>query len=129
MEGEVKRTVQRTERGWPGHYCECHRCLFRRNTLLELGDLRIVVSTVGAKRVHPSTIVEKISLDHYYETEAFHAEHDDGYWDADIHRSIQVKSMRAILHTEHHADREANDMHEAVVAEISERMISGRIES
>ncbi len=69
--------IKRTERGWAGHFICGDRCRFRRNTLLEFGDVRIIVSTVGAMYVDGK--LDSIGVDRYYETMAFHAEHD-GQW-------------------------------------------------
>ena len=118
--------VMRTERGWGGHFCAANRCAFRRNTLLELGDLRVIVSSVGAMRDGHKP-VETIGCDRYYETMVFHAQWDDPYWDADVSRVIYFDAPGGIGHCEFSADGKANDMHEAVVREITEKMLTGAI--
>lgn len=120
------RSVKRTERGWAGHFCCAHQCRFRRNTLLECGDVRIIVSTVGLMEMPPDRGggFEKIGLDRYFETMAFHAQWDGRYWDADVHRGeLSFKAPWAIAEVD--ADDKANDMHEAVVEEISGRLAAG----
>jgi hypothetical protein len=64
--------VTRTERGWPGHFICADKCLFRRNTLLELGDVKIVVSTVWLFRVNGQ--FQEIGCGRYFETMAFYSE-------------------------------------------------------
>jgi hypothetical protein len=122
--------VKRTERGWAGHFCCASNCLFRRNTLLERGEVRIVVSTVGLYK--PDSAVAKILGDEprlfkeigwerYYETMAFHAcRVANRYWDADVERQVSFAADWAIAEVD--ADDRANDMHEAVVDELTARL-------
>ena len=124
--------VKRTERGWAGHFICANRCLFRRNTLLECGDIKIVVSTVGLmptpqeyKKLGISQgDFEPIGLDRHYETMAFHASTSDTrYHDADVTRQIYFESPWAISEVD--ADDQANIMHEMVVEEITGKLESG----
>jgi hypothetical protein len=123
MSGKVKTT----ERGWAGHFCCSHRCLFRRNTLIEYEDIKIVVSTVGLMSV--DTIdsegeFEPIGLNRHFETVAFHSlSGDTKYHDADVERQIFFDSKWSIANED--AEIEANDMHEAVVNELSQKLSFG----
>ena len=124
--------VKRTERGWAGHFICADRCLFRRNTLLEYNKLKIIVSTVGGMvDIHAEGYPNKITYteigdDRYFETGAFHAKRDDTrYFDADVNRSIPFKAKWAIKELD--ADDKANEMHEQVVEEITQKMIYGEI--
>ncbi len=118
--------IKRTERGWAGHFICSHRCLFRRNTLLEYNDLSIVVSTVGNMLIIDGRKrnIEKIGYNRYFETMCFHSMKDDvRYKDADVQRQIGFNSPWSIDIID--ADDKANDMHETVVAEITERLLNG----
>lgn len=112
-------TVIREERGWAGHFVAAHRCEFRRNTLLTLGESRIVVSTVGMY-MSRGRQVEPIGVNRYYETMAFPAVFEDGFWEAGVGNEIAFNSQWAI--SEPFKDGEANAMHEEVVRELSERL-------
>jgi hypothetical protein len=115
--------VKRTERGWPGHFCCAFRCEFRRNTLLEYEDVKIVVSTVGIMRMDNETI-NTVGLGRYYETMAFHSDlSDTRFYDVDVSKEVYFDAISAIDHID--ADDEANIMHENVVKEISERLEKG----
>ena len=128
------QTVKRTERGWPGHFCVSNRCLFRRNTLLEYKDIKIVVSTVGAmeskkhmfeENTFESTF-EEIGIGRYYETMCFHALKDDEiYNDIDVTKEIHFDSNWRIEYIKYDSDNEANDMHEKVVTEITNNLLKG----
>jgi hypothetical protein len=119
--------VLRTERGWGGHFICANRCAFRRNTLLECGDVRIVVSTVGAFKPRHDAEYERIGCDRFFETMAFHADYEEPYWDADVTREVSFDAPRSIADIKRESDAEADAMHEAVVAEISGRMAAGGI--
>jgi hypothetical protein len=119
--------VKRTERGWGGHFCAAHCCLFRRNTLLERNDVRVVVSTVGAMKTDMrKRTIEEIGYNRYYETMAFYTlEEDIRYRDADVSRQINFSSPWCINIKD--ADDKANEMHEAIVNEITEMLERGEI--
>ena len=116
--------ILKTERGWAGHFIGSDYCLFRRNTLLEYKDIKIVVSTVGLYQDPLTKEFTQIGLDRYFETMAFHADKDDKrYFDADVSKQIYFKSKWTI--NEINADDKANEMHEKVVEEISEKLENG----
>jgi len=120
--------VKRTERGWGGHYILTNRCFFRRNTLLVYGDIKIVISTVGAMAAYRNGVreFETIGKDRYFETMAFHVDKDDTrYHDADTKRQIRFASPWQIKEID--ADDKANDMHEGVCSEIEQRLIEGDV--
>jgi hypothetical protein len=120
----MDKQVKRTERGWAGHFICATRCEFRRNTLLEYGNKKWIISTVGRLvSVNPKTMKEeftKIGLNRYYETMAFEAAYPDefGYVDADVSKPIEFDSKWAIGDIEADSETRANDMHEAVVLEL-----------
>lgn len=125
VEQNLKK-VTRTERGWSGHFCCASRCRFRRNTLLECDDVGIVVSTVGAM-YNDNGDLEEIGIDRHYETKAFHVDKYSGeYKDADVGKEIFFESKCALKwHKKGFIDKEANDMHEAAVKEISDNLVKG----
>ena len=121
--------VKRTERGWAGHFICSEYCQFRRNTLLEYKDKKWVVSTVGRLiETNPETKKKEfgtIGCNRYYETMAFWAKKDEyGYIDADVEKIIDFNSNWAISDIKTDSEQRANDMHETVVAELTE-MIKG----
>lgn len=120
--------VKRTERGWAGHYICSDQCKFRRNTLLECGDTKWIVSTIGGKILDGKPDV--VGWNRWYETMAFKAELEHGYWDADVTKEICFESPWGIfaesfdeLVEQHpHIDNYANEMHETVVAELMQKI-------
>lgn len=114
--------VVRLERGWAGHFIASNSCRFRRNTLLTYNEIRIVVSTVGLMK--RDGVFSMIGSDRYYETMAFHSNaNDKRYYDADVIKQVSFESEWAIAELD--ADDKANDMHEAVVNEITNKLLSG----
>lgn len=128
--------VKRTERGWAGHFCCSYDCKFRRNTLLEYGDIKIVVSTVGnywpQHKMDNDRKLEKwkhqIGANRFYETMAFYSKpNDDYYHDADVSKEIYFNSQWAINELNEHTDKLANKMHEDVVKELSKKLRIGKV--
>lgn len=119
--------IKRTERGWAGHFICSDRCFFRRNTLIEAGDKRFVVSTVGnfyptrekTQYGEPDTI----GHERYYETKAFVAIEQDGLMEASTSQEISLGVKNSI--SEKYKDAEANDMHEAAVEWFVEQIKKG----
>lgn len=118
-----------TFRGWAGHFCAADSCRFRLNTLVEFGDIKIVVSTVGlyeppsrAGRGGAARFAE-IGMERYFETMAFHAEFENGFWDADVSRQVYFESQWSYGSPE--MEQAANDGHHAVVKEIASRLEAG----
>lgn len=118
--------IKKTERGWGGHFCSAHRCLFRRNTLIEYGDNKIVVSTVGnmIDLFDGSNEITPVGADCYYETMAFWSNmNDTRYYDADFSMGIDFDSDSCIEYID--ADDKANEMHDNVVNELCEKLVQG----
>lgn len=125
-EKAVANPVSRIERGWGGHFICANRCRFRRNTLLDAGETKIVVSTVGLMEALNGEGFETVGHNRYFETMAFHAQFDGRYWDADVSRKVRFESPWCI--SEIDADDKANDQHEAVVGELISRLASGKLQ-
>ena len=125
-----KQEVKRTERGWAGHFICAEMCQFRRNTLLEYGDKKWVVSTIGRMIItNPQTKkreFDTIGHNRYYETMAFKgAMEEHGYIDANVSEPIDFESEWAIADIKADSEQRANDMHEAVVAELMIKITEG----
>ncbi len=122
-------TAKITYRGWIGHYILADRCLFRLNTLVEVGESRVVVSTVGMLRTRDGKAWEPggVGVKRNYETMAFWAsltETDAGnFWDPDTSRQVDFTSPWCWEKMEDEAKAQAG--HEAVVAEIAARLEAG----
>ena len=122
----MTKELKRTERGWAGHFICADSCKFRRNTLLEYNDKAIVVSTVGAMYLNGK--LEEIGVNRHYETMAFYVDKDSGeYKDADVSNQVYFDSPWAMKWHKGYPDNEANEMHENVVKELTEKLLRGGV--
>jgi hypothetical protein len=119
--------VKRTERGWGGHFIGCRDCQFRLNTLLECGDKRVVVSTIG--RYYPPVLDRYVEPGHgrHFETMAFHAEFDGQFWDANVCKEISFESNWCLPDVT--MENEANEMHETAVRELSSKLVENTLDT
>lgn len=93
---------------------------------MEYNDIKIVVSTVGAMERSNGNGFETIGHNRYFETMAFYSNLEDTrYYDIDVSKQISFDSEWAI--SEIDADDKANEMHDAVVEEISAKLLSGYV--
>ena len=121
------KEVKRTERGWAGHFIAASQCYFRRNTLLECEEVKVVVSTIGAYH-NSRDEYEQVGLNRDYETMAFYVDPATGaYNDVDVERQIYFESPWAleIKKGDKFPDLKANEMHETVVQELTEKLEKG----
>jgi hypothetical protein len=112
-------------------------------TLIEHNDIKIVVSTAGAILDYDYSssnsllnTIRQIGINPYFETMAFHAYDNDEYNitiplnSADVTRQVPLKSKCLkskcfISHIDKQDYMEANNMHEAVIEEIKNRLLQG----
>jgi hypothetical protein len=129
----MKQEVKATEQGWAGHFICSHICSFRRNTLVEFGGKRIIVSTVGAMQEREEIknytdeqkkLLRQVGYERYYETMVFWAKFDAPYWHADVRREVSFDADWSINELEYETDLKANEMHEKVVKEIKEKILT-----
>jgi hypothetical protein len=123
----MNENIKQTERGWAGHFCGAMNCKFRRNTLLEHNEIKIVVSSVGLW-IDPENRNGYIPVwdnKHYFETKAFYANLEDTRYYDISNNEISIKSEHYI--DEIDADDRANIMHDHIVEEIKQRMIENTI--
>jgi len=120
--------VKLKERGWGGHFICANRCLFRRNTLIDGGKKKIVVSTVGGMKNLNDIGIDTIGGGgRYYETMAFEAHKDGEYWEASVSNELSFESEWSICadsvdELPDDVDNKANDMHDAIVSELAQAM-------
>lgn len=133
----MKKQIKETWRGWQGHFiCSCK---FHLNTLLELNDLMIVVSTVGESR-DSKGIIQEIGSYRFYETCVFYAKEPDehGFIDADVTKEItsvgycypyneqfdinNIDTLRFV-----NFEKEAQEGHYLMLEKIKKQMLSGEI--
>lgn len=123
--------IKTTERGWAGHFICANKCTFRRNTLVEYKNKKVVVSTVGCMRTNDGT-PEEIGWDRYYETMSFMAD-SSLYNDADVSKEISPMKVKWSINKqemkekEEYIDNVANEMHNNYVLVIEKMLINGEI--
>lgn len=123
--------IKVTERGWGGHFIGCRDCLYHRNTLIEYEDMKVVVSTVGrylplSERSKENSTFDTIGHNRYFETMAFIGkEFESGYIDADVEKHVKFNSNWELPRPD--MEKEADEMHDAVVSELMQDLINGTL--
>ena len=90
--------------------------------MLAYNEIKIVVSSLGLMEIDGK--FDTVGAGRHFETMAFHADKNDKrYFDADVSKQVYFDNDWAIAEVD--ADDKANEMHEAVVAEISTKLEQG----
>ena len=116
-----------TERGWAGHYIMSRWCLFRRNTLIEHNGKRVVVSTVGNKLNPQTHELEEVGSGRYFETMASIAIKDGEYWEFDSSQLLPFDGQWRIAEKKAGSDNLANEMHDNIVNEFCNMLLSNEL--
>lgn len=120
----MNNEIKTTERGWAGHFICADKCSFRRNTLVEYNDIKIVVSTVGG--MYSDGQYMTIGACRYYETMAFHSDpSDEKYHDIDVEKPVDLDCKCHIAHINEDTDNEANKMHDNAVKWVCDQLKKG----
>lgn len=126
------RSVSKTERGWAAHFVGRNECAYHRNTLLECGDVRVIVSTVGNWRPRNGRdyvlcpISSERGQERHYETLTFLAVFEFGYWEI---ASGSGLDRDGCLGGELDSDLKADAMHERMVDKVTKSLSeTGRYE-
>jgi len=117
------KEIKITERGWVGHFICGHECRFRRNTLIEYGSERIIVSSVG--NLYSNGKLTTVGYDRYSETMAFKAKKDGIYWEIDVTNQVNFDSEWSSNIIDD--DTKLDEMHQNVVTEICDKLQKGNI--
>jgi hypothetical protein len=113
-----------TERGYSAHFCLSERCRFVRNTLLEYGDNKLIVSTVGRMRSLDDKKYERTNASAYYETMVFKAVYIEPYWEIDPLSELYIDGVPRELTEDicHESDFKADLIHDNMVNHIKTNM-------
>lgn len=122
-----------TERGYAGHFAGWRNCDYRRNTLIEYGTRRIIVSSIGDYYLFEPDGPQEIGHDRYFETKVFPAHLVEGYWVADTTREISIESPNQInketlTDSSFQTFNLMDNQHDDVVKEITEKLMANEID-
>lgn len=71
--------------------------------------------------------INEIGYNRYYETMAFKAKYEKPYWESDVSKEVPFDSEWMLNEKERESDVKANEMHEAVVSEIIDKLTTGEL--
>lgn len=118
--------IQVKERGWPAHFVLADKCTFTRNTLLQHGQNRVVISSVGCllSSYKSDAEIEMIGSGRYYEVKAFVAIWEDNVWAADVQKQIDLECNQVITEMTDDSHIKADLMHDEAVAEVMMNLLN-----